>query len=434
MNIKGKQGTMKNPEYSKILQTANQKIKERDYWLEKLSGEIEKSYFPPDYQESRQNEERKTGQYNYRFPGECFSKLIKVIGKSELKMHVVLAAGLAFLLQKYTGNDSIIIGTPMYRQESEADFINTVLILRCIIKERMTFKQLLSEMKQLLVEASENRNYPVEIVAEQLNKKYSPEEDFPLFDVSLLIHSLHKPEYLQGVKHNMAFTFTKTGEYIEGTVEYNEQKYKKTTIERNTSQYIRLLEAVLPDLDLELSQIDILSTEEKREILSDFNNAGAEYPRNKTINRILEEQAEKQPDNIAIVFENRTLTYRQLNEKSNRLAYRLQNRGISGNQMVGLIALRSPEMLIGMLGILKAGSAYVPLNPKAPAARNKHILLECGAQILLTTDPVSLLAEEIRFGGKLIHIDNTREEDEEKGEKTLTQTPSQSQTGAEAFA
>ena len=192
---------------------AGQNIKEYNYWLAKLSGDLVKTRFPFDY---REPEREKAGMKSktFCFADEIFSPLVKLCKGCDYTLHIALAAVLVALLNKYTGNDDIIVGTPIYRQETETgdEFINTMLALRNQLRENITFKQLLMQVKQTVSEAVTHQAYPVELLPKKLNmhinKSYSHWEDgFPLFDVVLLLENIHDKIYPDSIKPNMIFSF-----------------------------------------------------------------------------------------------------------------------------------------------------------------------------------------------------------------------------------
>ncbi|HLP60473.1 MAG TPA: AMP-binding protein, partial [Candidatus Deferrimicrobium sp.] len=382
-------------EQPEVLIAANQKIKERDYWLNNLSGYLEKNYFPTDYDISLKSNEQKKENFSCRFPTELFSKLSRVSNNSDLKLHVVLSAGLVLLLNKYTGNEDIVIGTPLYKQaqRQEVDFINTVLILRCFTKVDMPFRELLRQMKETIAGAVENGNYPIEFLAKQLNKSYSFEEYFPLFDTALLVQNIQEKAYLQSVKHNITFSFLRTGEYIEVEVEYNSLVYRYTTVEKIIRRFTQLLGQALENLELKLSQIEILSNDEKKQILVDFNNTAAHYPLDKTLHGLFEEQATKTVDKIALINKNhesgnKMLSYGELHKKANQWAALLKEKGVAPDTCVAIMMEHSLEMIIGVLGILKSGSAYLPINPNYPEERIDYILKDSRVRFLINKSEI----------------------------------------------
>jgi amino acid adenylation domain-containing protein len=380
---------MSNRNYDKLTAAADQNVKERDFWLHQLSGELVKSSFPYDYKNKIVNEQtpEETHCMRLSFTRDLSSQLMQLSKGSEVKLHMILTAILVLLLNKYTGHNDIIIGTPIYKQEVDIDFINTVLILRNRIRTSTTFKELLLQIRETLVRTTENQNYPIEILLEQLGMAYQG-KNFPLFDVVLLQENIHEKKYLRYINYNMLFAFKRTGESIEGAVEYNSQLYEKTTIERMIDHYHQLLSRVLSNVETPVLDIDILRDEERKKLLYDFNCIQQECPKGKLLHELFAGQAAKTPDRVALVSEellhDYQLTYKELNNKSNQLACFLRNRGVKPGSIVGLMLEKSLEMMVGVLGILKAGGAYLPIDLAYPPVRIEYMLKESGAKILLT--------------------------------------------------
>ena len=148
--------------------------------------------------------------------------------------------------------------------------------------------------------------------------------------------------------------------------------------------YQMMLEGIAANPDLRLSELPLLTEAERHKLLVEWNNTGADYPRDKCIHELFEEQVEKTPDAIAVVFEDQQLTYRELNDKANQLAHYLRKQGVGPEVLVGICVERSLEMIIGVLGILKAGGAYVPLDPTYPKERLSFMISDTQAPVLLT--------------------------------------------------
>jgi amino acid adenylation domain-containing protein len=389
---------------------ANQRVKERAYWLDKLSGEIVKSIFP--YDDVQRKNESISREITFGFFRELFSKLMALSGGSDLKTYMILATCLAALLHRYSDRRDIIIGTPIFTQGGNGNLINQVLLLRNHIWGNMTFRELLRQVKQSIVETIENQNYPVEILPKQLNLATSPGDDFPLFDVSILFQSIHNQEFLLHVKHNMCFSFHVTGKTIGGTVKYNASLYHETTIERIVRHFKQLLAGALADVDSKISHIDILTDDEKRQILLDFNDTKVTYPKKKTVHELFEEQVLRTPYNIAWIGPvhpgaepgcHQHLTYSRLNVEANRLARMLRKRRISPNTIVSIMVEPSPDMIIGILAILKSSGAYLPVDPVYPESRRSYLLRDSGTEFLLTRSDLWTGCE---FDGEIIDINN----------------------------
>ncbi|UCH96576.1 MAG: amino acid adenylation domain-containing protein, partial [Candidatus Aminicenantes bacterium] len=377
---------------------ASKKLKERDFWLNQLKGNPVKTSFPFDYDKRKPGESSgKELVYRFRFPGEIFSKLTKLSRGSDYTLNAILGAGLVALLNKYTGSQDIIFAAPIYKQEIETDFINTVLVLRNPVKENMTFKDLLLQVSQTIMEATENYSYPLEILPEKFNLPVS-QGDFPFIDIVILLENIHDREYLRHINRSMTFCFLRKEQSLEVTLQYNPLLYKKDTIKRIALHYAQLLEVFLSNLELKISVMDYLSNKEKNQVLFQFNHSGIEYPGDKTIHELFARQAARTGDHIAVTGPQpgvMSLTYRELNKSTHQLACMLKGKGVMPGIIVGLIVERSIEMIVAILGILKAGGAYLPINPGNPRERIDYMLADSNANVLVTTSTLAETGEKL---------------------------------------
>jgi len=386
---------MKAETSKKQIIAAAEREKEGEYWKNKLSGEWEKSYFPYDYDNEKNNKsEGGPGADTavFKFTGEIYTRLKQITKGSEYTLNIVLQAGLIALLEKYTGSTDIVVGTVVYKQEKKGQYINTVLALRNRLHHKLTFKELLYRVRQTLVEANENQNYPIGVLVDRLNMSAPRGRDFPLFDVAILLENIHDKSCLQPITHNMTFSFKQENETLQGNVEYTASKYNRTTIERIIGHYTRLLSQAVKKVEAPISLINILSEEETRRLLTEFNDTAAAYPRHSTIHHLFAEQRETNPDHIAVVGKVHgqqadyiQLTYKELNEKSNGLARLLRQKGVREDNIVAIMPERSLEMIIGILGILKAGGAYLPIESNYPQERIDYMLKDSASKTLLTS-------------------------------------------------
>ncbi|UCH92855.1 MAG: amino acid adenylation domain-containing protein [Candidatus Aminicenantes bacterium] len=372
--------------FDRLWIAAGKKVKERDYWLEKLSGGLVKSSFPYTYEKT--NPEGKPAHWaalNFQFDKRRFAGLMNLSTGSDVRLHIVLTAILTLLLGKYSGNNDIIVGTPVMKTTGNVELINTVLALRNQLRDDMTCKELLMQVRQISIEANEHRNYPIEILLHQLNLPVPGEgKDFPLFDVALLLENIHDKKSIRETCPNILFSFLRTPDRIEGVVEYNELLYSRNTVEQIAAHLERLVDIVIFNVDLPISRIDILSGKEKKLLLLDFNNTRTVYPVEKTIDECFEEQAARVPHRTAVNYEGEPMNYHQLNKKADALAAYLHYRGVKTEEAVALMAENSLEVIVAILAILKAGGAYLPINSQYPAQRKKYILNDCKAKLLLT--------------------------------------------------
>jgi tyrocidine synthetase-3 len=374
-----------NSDYNRLWIAAGKLVKEKKYWLEKLSGEMVRSSFPYSYEKT--NAEGKHMHFaalNFQFDKKRSSGLMKLSTGSDVRLHIVLTAILTLLMGKYSGNGDIILGTPVMKTTGNVELINTVLALRNQLCDDMTWKELLMQVRQTCIEANEHRNYPIEILLHQLNLPIPDEgENFPLFDVALLIENIHDKESIREICPNILFSFLRIHDMIEGVVEYNELLYSKSSVEQIAAHLQRLVDIVLFNVEMPIYRIDLLSEEEKQVLLLDFNNTRTGYPAEKTIDECFEQQAARTPHHTAVNYEE-PVTYQQLNKKADLLAAYLNSRGVKTQEPVALMAENSSIVIVAVLAILKAGGAYLPINAQYPAQRKKYILNDCDARLLLT--------------------------------------------------
>jgi amino acid adenylation domain-containing protein len=356
--------------------------RERDFWLRTFSGELIKSHFPYDFRQPV-DIGHSMDTASFRIDGELFLRLIQLIKGYDNRLHVILTCGLVVLMHRYTGNRDIIVGSPIYKQDVEGDFINTVLALRNQLQEDMTVKDLLVMVRQNLRLATENQNYPIQTLLYQLDLPFR-ENEFPLFDLVILLENIHKKEYIEHISHNVTFSFNREKSFISGVVEYRSSLYRQQTIEQIISHFICILDLMVSNLDAEILEIEVLSDQDRKQLIWEFNDTGTEYPLDKTINILLAEQASVKQDAIAVVYENEALTYKELEEKSHALATFLSNSGVTGRMPVGVMTERSLESIIGIVAILKAVGYYVPIDPEYPEERKQYIIDDCNIKILFT--------------------------------------------------
>ncbi len=358
-------------------------VKEETYWVEKLGGEWDKCCFPV-YNRNQEINSGKMHNLTFQFIGPLFEKLMKLRNGSDPRLFMIMIAGLSSLLFKYTGNTNILLGAPTLKQEDDAEFINTVLTLRSYISPGMTYKELLLQTKNTVLEATANQNYPVERLPDLLNIPYSEGDDFPLFDIALLLENIHDKSYIRNIRVNTIFSFLRTDDCIEGKIEYNPALYERYEVEGIVNHFKCLLENAFAKIDGEIYNLNILLDDEKKKLLHTFNNTNKSYPQKIAIQQLFEEQVERNPGQIAASCSlSGTLTYGELNKKANQLARLLREKGVGPDFIVGIMGRRSLEMAMGILAILKAGGIFLPLDPEYPPNRIKYMLEDSGLNLLI---------------------------------------------------
>lgn len=371
----------KNLQSDRLLLAAAQHPEEKKFWLEKLASFSGKNHFPYDYRKKIAG--GVFDQVSFTLSPGIFQKLIKLSNGSDYTLNAILNAGLAVLLYKFTGDSDIVTGAPIYKQVKEGDFINTIFALRNPLKDSMTFKELLIQMSQVIFDSTAHQDYPFQILLEDLNLGTSG-TDYPLFDTVLLLENIHDKEYIRHIAVNTYFYFLRNEGNLSCIMEYNSLLFEKTTAQRISACFQQIYSHVMENLDLPIRLIDILPVEEKNQLLVDFNNKQADFPRDKTITQFIEAHAINTPDRIAAVCSEAQLTYGELNRRANRLAWLLKEKGVTRDHLVGILCERSLEMMMGILAVWKAGGAYIPIDINYPLDRINTILDDSKAELLLT--------------------------------------------------
>lgn len=399
---------------------AGQSLQEREYWLEKLSGELTRSTFPFDNIESEKNDYQ-PGTFKFRFDNRFNTRLMQLRNQSDARLFMVLTAGVLLTLYKYTGNKDLLVGTSIEKQDMEGDFINTVLVLRNLLNSKASFKELLLNVRSTIMDAHQHSNFPLDTLTYELNL---PTEDLSaLFDVVILLENIHSREYLSHIKNNITFSFSRVEETVEGCLEYNALLYKPETIERIVNHFTSLLEKVMFNLDRPLGEVEMLFPAEKKQLLEDFNGTASSYPSETPLHCLFEEQVEKTPGSRALVFEGKEMAYGELNLKANRLARFLREKGVGPDTVVGLMTDISIEMIVGMMAILKAGGAFLPIEPEYPQERIGYMYRDSNISIILADNAetmATLTADAgnggIGFTGLAVNLEDEALYSEEHGD------------------
>ncbi|WP_436866196.1 non-ribosomal peptide synthase/polyketide synthase [Bacillus fungorum] len=385
--------------HSKWLQEeeANEQL---NYWKKQLAGDLPVLQLPTD----RPRPVKQTFRGNYQvidLPHELIHKLEQLGEKESVTMFTLFFAAYSTLLYRYTSQETLLIGTPIAgRNQKETEdligfFVNT-LVLRLELKDDPTFLDVLQESRKVAYEAFDNQDIPFDKVVEAVQPQRDPGYS-PIFQVMFAFqNSPMKPLELEGVtlaprrvnnetaKFDLILFIEESKQGLQAVFEYNTDLFNDETIARMTLHYVTLLESAVSNPDQKISRMSMLTTSERKRLLTDWNNTTAEYPREKCIQDLFEEQVANTPDAVALKEGGKCLTYAELNHRANQLAHYLQKRGVSSQSMIGLSVERSIEMIIGMLGIIKAGGVYVPLDACYPEERLRFMLEDSNVSLLIT--------------------------------------------------
>jgi len=314
--------------------------------------------------------------------------------------YMVLLTAFYALLHKYAGQDEIVVGTPVSgRTHSDIQpligmFVNT-LALKMKIAANESCGELLNATKALTLEAFQHQDYPFERLIDGLKLERDLSRN-PLFDAMFIVQNMGLPElkleevvFKPYALDNPVSKFDLTLEAVERTeaftlnLEYATALFTPATAARMLQHYIRIVQSVCREPDCSVTELEWMSEEEKRVILDDFNATRRDYPEDRTLLDYFEMQAANQAERVAIQWLDLGLSYRELNERANRLARTLREHGVKADSVVPLLLERSPEMLVAILAIWKAGGAYLPISPDFPAERVQYLLKDSGAGVVV---------------------------------------------------
>lgn len=382
---------------SELLVVSNQFTKEKEFWINTFlkSGEMEKSVLPYDKKLNFHGQMKKE-VFEFVFPHLLFEKVKKLSRDIDEMIHIVLVATTIALVYKYTSKKDVVIGTSIYTQNTNSSLINTILPIRLQFTKEDTFKELLQLTNKTVNDSMQNYRYPIENNLDIFGFSQSPGDFFPLFDIVVLLENIQDKQYMKNIKNNLTLSFTKTTENLKGVIEYNSVLYQRKTIEQVAEHFIQLLENAFTNVDSPIFNIDMISENEKIILFKEFNNTDFDYENcsQSTIHSLFMEQVKKSPDNIALEYNNRRMSYAELNLESDKLATILIRNGINVESIVAIMMERSIDSVICQLAVLKAGGAFLPIDVELPKERFRYILRDSGAKMLLTKKSVT---QKIRF-------------------------------------
>ena len=338
------------------------------------------------------------------FPSRLSESLKALSRKENCTLFITLLAAFKVLLYRYTGQEDIVVGTPIAnRNRSEIEgligfFVNT-LVLRTDLSGNPKFRELLGRVRGTALGAYVHQDMPFERLVEELQ----PERDAsrtPLFQLMFVLQNTPGDTLdLPGVavsrfrfdgrttsEFDLILEMIDSPEGLKATLKYNSDLFDAITISRLAGHLRTLLEGVVADPDQRLSDLPLLTEAECRQLLVEWNDTGVEYPKEQCVHELFEAQVGRAPDAVAVVFGGERLTYQELNRRANQLAHYLRRLGVGPEVMVGICVKRSVEMVVGILGILKAGGAYLPLDPVYPRRRLAFMLEDAEVSVLVTQE------------------------------------------------
>ncbi|MEM7348602.1 MAG: AMP-binding protein, partial [Chloroflexota bacterium] len=393
--------------------------KQLSYWKEKLANVPQVLDLPTDHPRPA----KVTGggaRQSVKLPKSLSDKLNALSQQEGVTLFMTLLAGFKVLLYRYTNQADFVVGIPITnRNSAETEpliglFLNT-LALRSDLSEDPTFRTLLTQVRETALEGYSHQDLPFEQLIEELQVERDLSRS-PLVQVMFTlkntsVSTLELPgltlENTEVGEHSAIFDLTlilnAEDEGLAGIFEYNPDLFEPETIIRMGKHFENLLEAVVFDPDQSISRVPLLTEAERHQLLIEWNQTARPYPHTETIHELFATQVSQTPDDIALVFQEQRLTYRELDTRSNQVAHLLRQLGIGPGELVGICLERSPGMVINLLGILKAGAAYVPLDPMYPQERLAFMVADAEPKVLITQSNLQGLFSA--YQGQSIQVD-----------------------------
>lgn len=396
--------------------------KDKEFWNEIFKTVPEVATIPSiNVENSNSSLSCKAKRKQFVIPKETMNLINEFCKQNKASAFNFFMAVLAIYLSRVSSLDDFTIGTPIlnrgnFKEKQTTGMYISTIPFRISINHKIPFAEFLSNISADFSKIFRHQKYPYQYLLEDLRKKDSSIPN--LYNILLSYQNVRSNKQTSDINYESSwvgnnfisddidihlYDMNDTGD-INIAYDYLISKYSIDDICSIHARFLYIINQVLENNDITLNEIEIVTPDEKKKILYDFNNTSADYPRDKTITQLFEEQVEKTPDNIAVVFENQKLTYRELNEKANSLACYLRENGIERNNIVGIMVKRSLEMIISILAVLKSGACYIPIDPEYPQDRIEYMLNNSNTKLLLT---FKRLENKVTFDNKLfVELDN----------------------------
>lgn len=388
------------PDYAYWQRQQQQNEKHLAYWKEKLSGNLPVLELPYDFPRPTTNTFK--GNYHEQSLSLELSVQLKTLSKElGVTLYVLMLAAYKVLLQKYTSTDDVIVGSPISNRdqsslEQQIGFFNETIALRTQLDKDFTFKDLVTQVNQTTVAAFQHKNTPFDQIVKAINPDRAQSVN-PIFQVMFILHHVPKTPRLEGdlqlvhepfdfgvCKFDLTLYVSDEGEQLRTLFEYASDVFAEATIVRMQAHYKHILEQIISNPNTKLADIELITPQEKQQILHDWNDTATALEAVENMPQLLEKMAAQFPNHTAVSDKKNSLSYQTLHESSNNFAHQLLEKGLQANQVVGLFVERSVEMLVGIWTILKAGGAYLPIDPDYPKERIRFLLEDADLSIVLT--------------------------------------------------
>ncbi len=355
------------------------------YWrkkLEGISGEID---LHADYRNTA--EEKETKEINFSLDEITTRKVIDFCKGQDISIYTLLLSVMELFLFKYTGQNDLVIASPVYRPDKMKFNSNKLIAIREVLNSEITFKELMLSVGETLKGSYKNQQYSVDNIAKMLGKK---DWESSISKIIVLMDGIHEissvEEIIKSSKNDMTLSISRSQNEIKVAFIYNSSLFNRNTILRISEMYRNILNQALLNLECNLVDFELITKDEKDYILNKYNNTDENYDYDFTLHDLFRRQVKKTPNNSAVIFGEETITYIQLDKKSNQVANYIRKCGFGKKDMIAVSAKRCINTIINVIGILKAGATYVPLEPEYPEDRKNYIIENSGCKMMLTPE------------------------------------------------
>jgi natural product biosynthesis luciferase-like monooxygenase protein len=381
----------------KVIESESVK-KQIEYWKNRLNGKLPVLELPVDF--TRPTVQKFYGsRVHFEVSNELYGKLRALCIKESSTVFMVLLAAYQLLLSRYSGLEDISVGIPAAnRNRTEFEnliglFLN-VLVFRADLSRNISFTEFLKEVRESTLDSYAHQDVPFDKLVEILHPSRELSRS-PLFQAMLQVS---KKEILKldaldispinfdngSSQFELSLHLWEAEDGFSGHFEFNTDLFEKATINRLADNFTTLLKSIVENPEGKIFDIPILSEGERNKILFDWNKTEKDFDRKICVHQLIETQSERSPDNTAVIFEDKSLTFSELNGLSNQLAHKLKKLGVESDVMVGIYMDRSLEMMVALIGVLKAGGAYVPLDPAYPKSRLAFMIKDANIPVVIT--------------------------------------------------
>jgi amino acid adenylation domain-containing protein len=396
-----------------------------DYWREQLSGTLPTLAMPTDRPRPAIQTFNGTA-YHFDLDAALMSRLREIATRQNTTLYVLMLAGVFAFLHRYTHQTDILVGSPAVGRtrlgfENVLGYFTNPIALRAKCPDNPRFTAFLGDVNETVLTGLEHHEYPFALVVEQLQPVRDPSRS-PLFQVMFVWYPAVRTEVptdcglhfetfgsaQHGAPFDLMIMMSESGGSGTSTFQYNTDLFDRTTIARMAQHFTNILGAIALDPEQRLSELQLLNEKERHLLLSEWNNTAVSYAHH-CIHESFETQVTLTPNAIALIAGEVRLTYEQLDQRANKLANYLVTLGVSSETIVGVCLERSADMVVTVLAVLKAGGAYLPMDPEYPLARLRFYAEDSAASIVVTSDLLAnrlfYCGAKVVFGAKVVRLD-----------------------------